>query len=41
LLERRKAGTLTPDEGGEYEAICQLDHALSWLNRLARAPRQG
>lgn len=36
LLERRKAGALTPDEDGEYEAICRLDDALSWLNRLAR-----
>lgn len=41
LLERHKAGTLNQDEDGEYEAICQLDHALSWLNRLARTPRQG
>ena len=41
LLQRRKSGTLTPEEGELYEAICQLDHALSWLNRLARTPRQG
>ena len=36
LLERRKAGTLDPTENREYEAICDLDTALSWLNRLAR-----
>lgn len=36
LLERRKAGTLTPDETQQYEAMCELDDALSWLNRLAR-----
>lgn len=41
LLERRKTGSLTVDEGDEYQAICQLDHALSWLNRLARTPRRG
>ena len=36
LLARRKAGTLSPEEMHEYEAICDLDTALSWLNRLAR-----
>lgn len=36
LLERRKAGALEPAEYREYEAICDLDTALSWLNRLAR-----
>lgn len=37
LLERRKAGTLNSAESREYEAICDLDAALSWLNRLARS----
>ncbi len=40
LLERRKEGTLTSDEQREFDAICELDEALSWLNRLARAPKQ-
>ena len=35
-LERKKSATLSPDEAREYEAICHLDDALSWLNRLAR-----
>ena len=39
LLAARKAGTITEDENREYEAICQLDDALSWLNRLARGMR--
>jgi hypothetical protein len=39
LLARRKAGTLSPEEAREYEAICDLDTALSWLNRLARGAR--
>jgi hypothetical protein len=39
LLAGRKAGTLTPEEAREYEAICDLDTALSWLNRLARGAR--
>jgi len=38
LLEKRKAGTLEAAEGREYEAICRLDDALSWLNRMARRP---
>jgi hypothetical protein len=36
LLDKRKAGTLSPKEQREYAAICDLDTALSWLNRLAR-----
>lgn len=40
LLERRKQGTLNADESEEYEAICALDDALSWLNRLARGERK-
>lgn len=36
LLEGRKTGTLNPAETRECEAICELDTALSWLNRLAR-----
>jgi hypothetical protein len=39
LLARRKAGTLSPAETYEYETICGLDTALSWLNRLARGAR--
>lgn len=41
LLERRKTSTLPMEEAEEYEAICHLDHALSWLNRLARQPNHG
>jgi hypothetical protein len=41
LLEGRKAGGLTAMENREYEAICQLDDALSWLNRLARGTPTG
>jgi hypothetical protein len=37
LLARRKEGTLSPEETREYEAICDLDSVLSWLNRLARS----
>ena len=37
LLDKRKAGTLSAEEMHEYEAICDLDKALSWLNRLARS----
>jgi len=41
LLEKRKAGTLDAAEVREYEAICRLDDALSWLNRIARrAPEE-
>ncbi|MFM9965097.1 MAG: hypothetical protein ACKV2Q_28185 [Planctomycetaceae bacterium] len=40
LLERRKQGTLDAEESAEYEAICALDDALSWLNRLARGERK-
>jgi len=41
LLDKRKAGKLGSAEDREYEAICQLDDALSWLNRLARrAPNE-
>lgn len=36
LLDRRKTGPLPPKEEEEYRAICQLDEALSWLNRLSR-----
>jgi hypothetical protein len=39
LLEKRKAGTLSPEEQREYAAIGDLDTALSWLNRLARGAR--
>jgi hypothetical protein len=39
LLDKRKAGTLSPEEQREYAAICDLDAALSWLNRLARGAR--
>jgi hypothetical protein len=36
LLDKRKAGTLSPEEQREYTALCDLDTALSWLNRLVR-----
>ena len=36
LVEKRKAEALSVEETREYEAICDLDTALSWLNRLAR-----
>jgi hypothetical protein len=39
LLDKQKAGTLSPEEQREYAAICDLDTALSWLNRLARGAR--
>jgi hypothetical protein len=39
LLARRKAGTLSPEETREYKVICDLDTALSWLNRLIRDAR--
>jgi len=41
LLDGQKAGTLTAEENQEYEAICDLDAALSWLNRLLRSPNGG
>lgn len=36
LLELRKSDRMTVEEARQYAAICDLDHALSWLNRLAR-----
>ena len=39
LLDKRKVGALSAQETREYEAICDLDKALSWLNRLARGAR--
>jgi len=36
LLAKRKAGALSDEEAREYQAICDLDTALSRLNRLAR-----
>jgi hypothetical protein len=39
LLAKRKAGALSVEETRKYEAICDLDTALSWLNRLARGSR--
>ena len=39
LLVKRKVGTLSPEETREYGAICDLDTALSWLNRLVRGAR--
>jgi hypothetical protein len=36
LLEKKKSGTFSSQEDREYKAICDLDTALSWLNRLAR-----
>ena len=39
LLAKRKAETLSAEETREYQAICDLDTTLSWLNRLARESR--
>lgn len=39
LLAKRKAGALSVEETREYQAMCDLDTALSWLNRLARESR--
>ena len=36
LLAKQKADALSVEETREYQAICDLDTALSWLNRLAR-----
>ena len=36
LLVKKKSTALSSEEQREYEAICGLDIALSWLNRLAR-----
>ncbi len=36
LLNGRKSGELTQEEDQEYKAICDLDEALSWLNRELR-----
>lgn len=37
LLQRRKSEKLTAEESDQYDAICELDDALSWLNRLIRS----
>jgi hypothetical protein len=37
LLELRKSAVLTAPESEQYYAICELDDALSWLNRLIRS----
>ena len=39
LLAKRKDGVLSVEETQEYQAICDLDNALSWLNRLARGSK--
>lgn len=39
LLAKRKDGTLSVEETREYQALCDLDTALSWLNRLARGSK--
>ncbi len=39
LLAKQKTGTLSIEETHEYQAICDLDTALSWLNRLARGSK--
>lgn len=39
LLTKRKDGVLSVEETQEYQAICDLDTALSWLNRLARGSK--
>ena len=37
LMQRKKSGELNEADSDEYQAICELDDALSWLNRLARS----
>jgi hypothetical protein len=39
LLNGRKSDGLTQEEDQEYQAICDLDEALSWLNRELRDQR--
>ena len=39
LLAKWKDGTLSVEETQEYQALCDLDTALSWLNRLARGSK--
>ena len=39
LLAKQKAGALSVEEAREYQAMHDLDTALSWLNRLARGSR--
>jgi hypothetical protein len=39
LLAKRKNGALSVEETREYQAVCDLDIALSWLNRLARGSK--
>jgi hypothetical protein len=39
LLAKRKDGTLSGEETQEYQALCDLDTALSWLNHLARGAK--
>jgi hypothetical protein len=41
LLGKHKTGSLTDDEWEQYAAICELDDALSWINRLARGAKSG
>ena len=39
LLAKQKDSTLSVKETREYQALCDLDTALSWLNRLARGSK--
>jgi hypothetical protein len=41
LLIKHKAGSLTAEESQQYDALCELDDALSWINRLARGAKSG
>ena len=41
LLDARNQGKLTADENAEYDAICDLDNALSWINRQLRQIAKG
>lgn len=41
LLTKQKSEALSPSELLEYNAITELDDALSWLNRLARQAHRG
>jgi hypothetical protein len=41
LLAKRKADSLSAEESETYQAICELDDALSWLNRQVRSSQSG
>jgi hypothetical protein len=41
LLAKHMVGSLSTEESEQYDAICELDDALSWINRLARSAKSG